>query len=105
MRKPRSGGKKRRPVNEHFKLAYRQSSLDEFVEEPSENEGSNLSPDLVDRLSDLELRLSHLEGKKVFTSSEPAKAMNEIMSSNPQMSSVNSEFKKLLALGKVKIAM
>ena len=103
--KRKSGGKKQRPVNEHFKLAYRQSFLAEFIEEPSENEGSNLSSDIMARFSDVELRLSHLEGKKVFTSTEPAKAMDEIMSSNLQMSSVNSEFKKLLALGKVKVAM
>ena len=103
MRK-RSGGKKRGPVSEHFKIAYRQSFLNEFVsEEPSLSEGSPLPQDLVQQLGDIQLRISRLEGERVFTSGELPRALDSYIEEHPEMLSVNAEMKELIERGKIRV--
>lgn len=103
MPKRRSG--KRRPVREHFKLAFRQTYIHEFViEEPSIIGGSSdLSADLQARLNDLELRMKRLEGERVFTSGEPPRALDFYIEEHPEMLSVNAEMKQLIESGQVRV--
>lgn len=103
--KKRRGGKKRGPVSEHYRLAYRQSFLYEFVsEEPSLSEGSDLPQDLVQQLSNIELRIARLEGERVFTSGEPPRGIDHYIDEHPEMLSVNEEMKRLIAAGHVRVA-
>ena len=102
--KKRSGGKKRGPVSEHYKLAYRQSFLSEFVsEEPSLSEGSKLPQDLVQQLSDIQLRIARLEGERVFTSREASRTLDSYIKEHPEMLSVNAEMKELIERGKIRV--
>ena len=98
------GGKKRSRVSEHFNLAYRQSFLAEFMsEESSITEGSSLPQDLVQQLTDLSLRISRLEGERVFTSGEPPRALDSYIENHPEMLSVNAEMKELIERGKIRV--
>ena len=103
MPKHRSG--KRKPVHEHFKLAFRQTYLHEFtIEEPSLLGGSSdLSTDLEARLNDIELKIKRLEGERVFTSGEAPRALDSYIEDHPEMLSVNAEMKQLIASGRVQI--
>jgi len=101
----RGGRRKRRPVHEHFKLAFVQTYLHEYViEEPSTIGGSSdLPTDLEARLNDIELRMKRLEGERVFTSGEPPRALDSYISDHPEMLSVNAEMKKLIENGLVRV--
>ena len=103
MPKRRSG--KRRPVHEHFKLAFRQTYIHEFVvEEPSLLGGSSdLPTDLEARLNDMELRMKRLEGERVFTSGEAPRALDSYIDQHPEMLGVNEEMKQLIASGRVQV--
>ena len=103
MPKRRSG--KRRPVHEHFKLAFRQTYIHEFVvEEPSHIGGSSdLPTDLETRLNDIELRMKRLEGERVFTSGEAPRALDSYIEQHPEMLSVNAEMKQLIENGKIQV--
>ena len=103
MPKRRSG--KRRPVREHFKLAFRQTYIHEFViEEPSIIGGSSdLPTDLQAWLNDIELRMKRLEGERVFTSGEPPRAIDHYINEHPEMLGVNAEMKKLIENGKIQV--
>jgi len=100
----RGGRRKRRPVHEHFKLAFVQTYLHEFmIEEPSLLGGSSdLPTDLEARLSDIELRMKRLEGVRVFTSGEPPRALDSYIEEHPEMLSVNAEMKKLIESGLIR---
>jgi hypothetical protein len=104
--KRRSGGKRRRrkQASDHFELAYRQTYLYEFVEEPSLEEGIPLPKELVQQLSDIEIRISRLEGERVFTSGEIPKALDFYIEEHPEMLSINAEFKALIESGRIRIA-
>ena len=100
----RGGRRKRRPVHEHFKLAFHQTYIHEF-EEPSFTGGSsNLSTDLEARLNDIELRMKRLEGERVFTSGEPPRALDSYINEHPEMLGVNAEMKRLIESGRITIA-
>lgn len=103
MPKRRSG--KRRPVLEHFKLAFRQTYMHEFmVEEPSLLGGSSdLPTDLETRLNDMELRMKRLEGERVFTSGEAPRALDSYIDQHPEMLSVNAEMKQLIESGLIRV--
>lgn len=103
MPKHRSG--KRSPVREHFKLAFRQTCLHEYmIEEPSLLGGSSdLSTDLEARLNDIELKIKRLEGERVFTSGEAPRALDSYIEDHPEMLSVNAEMKQLIASGRVQV--
>ena len=101
----RRSGKQRRPVREHFKLAFRQTYLHEFtIEEPSHIGGSSdLPTDLQARLNDIELRMKRLEGERVFTSGEAPRALDSYIEDHPEMLSVNAEMKQLIESGQVRV--
>lgn len=101
----RRSGKQRKPVHEHFKLAFRQTYIHEFViEEPSIIGGSfDLPTDLQARLNDIELRMKRLEGERVFTSGEPPRALDSYINEHPEMLGVNAEMKKLIENGLVRV--
>lgn len=99
----RSG--KREPVHEHFKLAFVQTYLHEFmIEEPSHIGGSSdLPTDLQARLNDIELRMKRLEGERVFTSGEAPRALDSYIEDHPEMLSVNAEMKQLIESGRIQV--
>jgi hypothetical protein len=101
----RRRGKRKRPVHEHFKLAFVQTHLHEFmVEEPSIIGGSSdLPTDLETRLNDIELKIKRLEGERVFTSGEPPRALDSYIDQHPEMLSVNAEMKQLIENGKIRV--
>ena len=103
MPKQRRGKKQRR--NDFIQT----SILDFVTEEPEpepqvKSEAVAISPDLVARLTDLELRLKRLEGQKEFISTEPAKSTDQYIAARPEMVGVNVELKKLIASGRIKVA-
>ena len=100
MKKHRRG---KRRKSEHFNFAYRQTFLDEFIE-PSLSEGSPLPEKLVQQLDDIQLRISRLEGERVFTSGEPPRALDFYIEEHPEMLSINAEFKALIESGRIRIA-
>lgn len=103
--KPRSGGKRRKKgqTNDHFEIVYRQTFLYEFIEGPVLSEDSSLPEELVQRLSDIELRIRRLEGERVFTSGEPPRALDSYIDEHPEMLSINAEFKSLIESGRIRI--
>ena len=101
----RRRGKRKRPVHEHFKLAFVQTYIHEFtIEEPSIIGGSSdLPTDLETRLNDMELRMKRLEGERVFTSGEAPRALDSYIDQHPEMLGVNEEMKQLIASGRVQV--